>query len=874
MIAPGERALPTLDIPPPPSDAQLASRGVGPVASAPATTGQQLLEEFIRYGRQRPFEEITRRYAGMVFNVCLRVTKDKHDAEDATQAVFLTLAVQAKRGTDIKALGPWLQQVAKRLSLDVRRGKKRRKTREERHHDEQERRRSPAQDDGLPSADLDELKTILHEELQKLPAKYRLPLVLHYFGGMTREEMAAELNTKPSTLGVRIFRGREMLAGRLNGRGVHLPAGALALAIGYLVKRTVTDAMVATTSHAATALAWGADLRTVGHLMSAHDGGAAAVRVLDLTRRASHVLTVGKVRVSVAVALLAATSAGAGVRAFDLLPPIGVRQVQQLFNDGVGRLVRPLIRPLAPPSLRASVPVPTSSTVAVSLASVRPVVVAAGTVRVPAWPTAPVLPAVSSGNLVASIAVIPAVPPASAAALPAPAVLVAQAVPVGPRAAPASVAVAAVAAAEPAAEANNRRAVEPVPVRVAPPSLASAGGNGLAVGPTPAAAAAGSPAPVLAVAGGSAAAAAVNDFYVPAAGPVAAVAAHGMTAAPAAQVQVVQVPTVGGSVTESNGVVRGYGRVDKTGTLTVTGRVVADGDGHDRTLNLLGFSAVRVAVPASSSVTAATAAATTGFYAADHGRLTLPLTSAAITGMSMSVPMAASTPAAVPVATSAAVVDAGAKPAAGGAADPVAAGTTTFVATPGASAVSLTFGADATADPLVPVNSVRLVVTSGVIPTSMSLLATDRSDAPVPPSVDGATVGLFQVDPAAAPLAFVDLVVRYDDHLVSAVGGSEQSVRLWTLGSITIGNWTPVDAGSYQLDTADHTVSGTAVNVSYFAVTVPPAGGVDVGYVTAHPQSTVANVVPEPAAVATAVIGTIALLGRRRRRASGGRSRG
>src|SRR5471032_3130576 len=117
-------------------------------------SGQELLAEFIQYGHQRPFEEIVRRYAGMVFNVCFRITKDKHEAEDAVQAVFLTLALQAKRGAEIKALGPWLQQVAKRLSLDIRRSKKRRKTREERHHAEQTVRRESILDDTLPGADM------------------------------------------------------------------------------------------------------------------------------------------------------------------------------------------------------------------------------------------------------------------------------------------------------------------------------------------------------------------------------------------------------------------------------------------------------------------------------------------------------------------------------------------------------------------------------------------------------------------------------------------------------------------------------------------------------------------------------------------------
>src|ERR1700710_1886156 len=123
----------------------------------------------MQYGRQGPFEEITRRYAGMVFNVCLRVTKDKHDAADATQAVFLTLALHAKKGTEIKALGPWLQQVGTRLSLDLRRSKSRRKTREERHHHETTYRRNSLNGDALPPADMDEMKAVLNEELHKLP---------------------------------------------------------------------------------------------------------------------------------------------------------------------------------------------------------------------------------------------------------------------------------------------------------------------------------------------------------------------------------------------------------------------------------------------------------------------------------------------------------------------------------------------------------------------------------------------------------------------------------------------------------------------------------------------------------------------------------
>ena len=67
-------------------------------------TGQELLGEFVRTGRQEDFEEIVRRYAGMVFHTCLKISRNTNDAEDATQAVFLTLAVQARSGKTIRAM--------------------------------------------------------------------------------------------------------------------------------------------------------------------------------------------------------------------------------------------------------------------------------------------------------------------------------------------------------------------------------------------------------------------------------------------------------------------------------------------------------------------------------------------------------------------------------------------------------------------------------------------------------------------------------------------------------------------------------------------------------------------------------------------------
>ena len=92
-----------------------------PPPAAPAD-GRELLAQFATTGGQEPFEEIVRRYGGMVFNLCYEVTGNRHDAEDAVQAAFLSLAVRARRAA-MHAIGPWLQQVARRMSLDINRSR-------------------------------------------------------------------------------------------------------------------------------------------------------------------------------------------------------------------------------------------------------------------------------------------------------------------------------------------------------------------------------------------------------------------------------------------------------------------------------------------------------------------------------------------------------------------------------------------------------------------------------------------------------------------------------------------------------------------------------------------------------------------------------
>ena len=58
-------------------------------------TDLDLLRQYGRSGCQQAFSELTRRHIDMVYATCLRRLRNRHDAEDATQAVFIALAAKA-----------------------------------------------------------------------------------------------------------------------------------------------------------------------------------------------------------------------------------------------------------------------------------------------------------------------------------------------------------------------------------------------------------------------------------------------------------------------------------------------------------------------------------------------------------------------------------------------------------------------------------------------------------------------------------------------------------------------------------------------------------------------------------------------------------
>ena len=151
----------------------------------------------------------------MVLRVCLGILHDIHAAEDAFQATFLILARKAGHHSRIATRSPsWLFGVARRVSIRARTERSRRAALEQ-NDPAIDRRPTPPRSPTRRS-----LMPEIQYEIDRLPEKYRAPVILCYLEGMTHEEAAGQLRLPVGTVKTRLSRARDRLRGPLLRRGL------------------------------------------------------------------------------------------------------------------------------------------------------------------------------------------------------------------------------------------------------------------------------------------------------------------------------------------------------------------------------------------------------------------------------------------------------------------------------------------------------------------------------------------------------------------------------------------------------------------------------------------------------------------------------
>lgn len=155
----------------------------------------------------RSEQEVNRaveKYADTVFRICILHLKNKSDAEDIFQEVFLKFALNDKKFENANHEKAWIIRVTINACKDLIKSFFRSRT-----------------------ISIDELISVANEEKEdlsyvleavlKLPVKYRDAIYLHYYEGYSALEIGEILGKNENTVYSILSRGRSMLKESLEG---------------------------------------------------------------------------------------------------------------------------------------------------------------------------------------------------------------------------------------------------------------------------------------------------------------------------------------------------------------------------------------------------------------------------------------------------------------------------------------------------------------------------------------------------------------------------------------------------------------------------------------------------------------------------------
>lgn len=164
---------------------------------------------------EREFHERLVECAPLAFRVALSVLRDRAEAEDVAQESLLRAYRNFHRLRDRATFRSWLVRIAWRTAIDHRRARKRRERYEEDVAKDNVRQIAGVAQNAEELAASREFERRLNEELDSLPEKLRIVMVMAAIEGYDTREVAALLRLPESTVKSRLRLARERLTKKL-----------------------------------------------------------------------------------------------------------------------------------------------------------------------------------------------------------------------------------------------------------------------------------------------------------------------------------------------------------------------------------------------------------------------------------------------------------------------------------------------------------------------------------------------------------------------------------------------------------------------------------------------------------------------------------
>lgn len=163
---------------------------------------------------------LVNRYKNRVYNLALRIVRNKEEAEDVLQDTFLTVVSKLDTFDGRSSFFTWLYRIATNSALMLLRKKKiRRVNFKDNDFDPEQTEISNLVDWSQdPSVDVtnDEIRDKINEALNTLKEKYKTVFILRDIEELSTKETSDILNISEENVKVRLLRARQFLRGYLS----------------------------------------------------------------------------------------------------------------------------------------------------------------------------------------------------------------------------------------------------------------------------------------------------------------------------------------------------------------------------------------------------------------------------------------------------------------------------------------------------------------------------------------------------------------------------------------------------------------------------------------------------------------------------------
>ena len=150
---------------------------------------------------------------GRMMGLCRRYTRNKQEAEDVFQEVFIRVFKSISKLKDIDRLEQWLMKIAVNTAIKYYHKNKRHE-----HNDEHDGHAQQNDDHELILSQFSD--EMLIKLINELPDAYRLPFNLHEVEGYSHGEIAELLGISEVTCRSRLNRARQTLKSKLQSIGI------------------------------------------------------------------------------------------------------------------------------------------------------------------------------------------------------------------------------------------------------------------------------------------------------------------------------------------------------------------------------------------------------------------------------------------------------------------------------------------------------------------------------------------------------------------------------------------------------------------------------------------------------------------------------